>query len=775
MDFVKVFYAGMWVMRKMRFRTKLGLVLATLLIPLLFAVWQLMGGQSTTITVTRAELQGVALLQDTAGLVRQLQLHRGLTNLVLSGATDAVPKQQKTREAMADALRTLEGRVAEFKDFQMPKEWAQLKARAVSLSKDVEGKSAADSFSLHTSLIEDLGHLVYGIADVSSLLYDPDPLTYLYMDMAVSRVIPWTEQLGRMRGMGAALLGQENIKVEDSARMLMMAASLQKHLRDVRYNFALIEKLGGENTTVLQALTASDGFVALTRKNFADGAGSQDGQAYFEAGTQTIAAVSTFQASVGQSMTDLLQARLSATTRQFWLVAVGSTLAVFAVFYLMLSFNISFLADLRQVLMFMEQTAGGNLRHQARMRGLDELSDMSRSMEVMVNNMSVMVAAVRSNAALVSSAGDSLVLGNQNLSDRTEQQASNLEQTSASVQELSVTVNDNARVASESDVAAQKVRAVAELGAQGMVQAIASIEAIEANTRRMDEIVSVIDGLAFQTNILALNAAVEAARAGDSGRGFAVVAAEVRSLAQRSAASAKEIRTLIGTSTAQVAIGVEKIRAAGDNINHIVEGVRSVAGNMSLISASSAEQSLSLAEITTAIQQLDSITQNNATMVEEAVSQATDLQGRALLLAGAAEAFKLQQGTADEARCLVERALELRRSAASKDAFVRDITAPSSELFDRDMYVFALDRDGRYLAFGGNKSKVGTRVQDVPGINGDALIESIIRQASVAPGWVEYDIVNPTSGKVQTKISYVVQVDDMFVGCGVYKNLAIAV
>ena len=297
------------------------------------------------------------------------------------------------------------------------------------------------------------------------------------------------------------------------------------------------------------------------------------------------------------------------------------------------------------------------------------------------------------------------------------------------------------------------------------------MEAIEASTKRMDEIVGVIDGLAFQTNILALNAAVEAARAGESGRGFAVVAAEVRSLAQRSAASAKEIRELIGTSSAQVASGVSQIRAAGQNITRIVDGVRSVAANMSQISTSSAEQSNSLAEITTAIRQLDEITQQNAAMVEQAVSQATALQERASVLANAVSVFKLQQGSADEARALVERALQLRRSAGSRDAFVRGVTPKESGLFDRDMYVFVLDRGGQYLAFGGNPAKVGTRVQDVAGIDGNALMASIVEQASTAPGWVEYDIVNPLNGKVQTKMSYVVQVDDVYVGCGVYKSL----
>jgi methyl-accepting chemotaxis protein len=439
--------------------------------------------------------------------------------------------------------------------------------------------------------------------------------------------------------------------------------------------------------------------------------------------------------------------------------------------YLMLALYLSFIGDFREIAGVMKETAAGNLRPRAAVRGRDEMAELAALMERMNLTLSAMVADIRSNSALVAYAGQSLTAGNRDLADRTEQQAANLEQTAASVEELSSTVQQNAQSAQSADSRAVQVRDVAEAGTQAMGRAVESVEAIQQSAKRMSEIIGVIDSIAFQTNILALNAAVEAARAGEQGRGFAVVASEVRTLAQRSADAAKEIRQLISNSGSQVEKSVQLIHEAGGSITQIASGIRGVAGSMSEISSSSAEQSSALSEITLAVRQLDEITQRNAQMVERAVEQARNLEHRASTLSQAVSAFKLQQGTAEEAAELVRRAVDMRKRG-SRDQFLRSVTDKTQGFFDRDMYVFVLDANGTYLAFGGNQAKVGTRVQDIPGIDGNRLLKSIVDQASIEPGWVEYDITNPATGKVQTKMSFVQQVDDVFAGCGVYKRLA---
>ena len=798
MQIKKLLFPGMELMRRMRFGAKLALVSVVAMLPLILISWQMLARNSTELQITRSEVTGVLWVEKATDLIRLVQAHRALNNLVLLGNQDQKAARDQTRIALTEAKNALQKQFATAKEdashpgvggwldtvlhFGMgqshvnaPAEWSALSTRLDGLFALVDGKTPEQSYDLHSSLVVDLSRFVYGLADVSGMLYDPDPQTYLLIDMSVSRFVKGLEFVGRLRSSGGTLLNRGDMDGGSVGKIELMVDELAIWAEDLNYSLKILANVGFQSAQVDAVQVAVADVVKESRQKFKVGEPASDTKPYLALTTKAIDAMGVLYTNVNQTIESRLLAREAELVRSRNVLIVISSVVIAALYYLMLAFNVSFLADLKQVLRFMKETASGNMRHKVRINGRDELSDMSRSMSVMVNNITVMVASVRSNAALLSDSGDVLVRGNQSLSDRTVQQAANLEQTSASVQGLSATVRNNAGAAQQSDEAAHQVREVAERGAKDMSQAIVSIEAIEASTRRMDEIVGVIDALAFQTNILALNAAVEAARAGESGRGFAVVAAEVRSLAKRSADSAKEIRQLITTSSSQVATGVAQIRAAGQNMTLIAEGVRGVAENLTLISTSSMKQSDSLAEITAAISQLDEITQQNGSMVEQAVSQSTALQKRAHLLSDSAAMFKLQQGSADEARQLVEQALELRDASGSRDNFLRNVTSAEGALFDRDMYVFVLDWQGQYLAFANNQAKVGTRVHDVPGIDGEKLIQAIVSQADVAPGWVEYDIVNPASGQVQTKMSFVVKVDDIYVGCGVYKNMVQAV
>ena len=437
---------------------------------------------------------------------------------------------------------------------------------------------------------------------------------------------------------------------------------------------------------------------------------------------------------------------------------VGAALAA----YLILSLYASQASSLAHITRVMEQVTRGDLRARAEIRGDDELARMAGLLDGMVRTLSAMVADIRSNAALVAHAGESLAHDSRALAERTEQQAASLEQTAASVDTLSAAVQNNAETAQSADQRATQVRDAAQAGTQAMERAVHSVQGIQQSARRMNEIIGVIDSIAFQTNILALNAAVEAARAGEQGRGFAVVASEVRSLAQRSGAAAREIRQLIGSSVQQVEASADMIRTAGEGIASMTGGIRVVAANMTDIAESGRKQNQGLAEIGTAVQQLDQITQSNARMVGEAVLRAEALERRAATLSSAVAAFQ----------ALVLRAVALGRQLGAGAELLRSVTDKAQDFHDRDMYVFVLDRGGAYLAFGGNEAKVGTRVQDIVGVDGARLLADIWEQADRGPGWVEYDITNPLTGKVQTKMSFVHALGDWVLGCGVYKSFS---
>lgn len=764
------FMPGVWLMRKLRLPVKLGILAMAIVVPLLVVCVSLVQRISDDIQTLDDEVQGVQGIAALGHLVTLAQTHRGQTNMLLAGDAAARSSLDKTRESLPAALTTARTALTAREEFGLAQDWRGLEARVQRLA-DTEKLSREQAFDTHTALIADIKRLMYTTGERSSLLFDPDPASYFLMDIVVSRAVPWTERIARIRGEGAGLLSRPEGIGNDASGLRSQLQQLAGETDDFRFATSFAQRYGQTGLPADEAIKASESFVALAL-GATDGSGKVAATEYFAAGTAAITAAQSYQSAVLGRLTQLLEER-KATAKFLWWEAIGAAvLGLAAMGYLLTSFYFSFVIDFRHVSHVMGETARGNLRAHVQVRGSDELADLAHQLEVMINNLSAMVAEVRSNSALVAYAGKSLATGNRELADRTEQQAANLEQTAASVQELSSTVQRNAQTAGDSDTQASRVRDIAESGAQAMVRAVESVEGIQKRAQQMNEIIGVIDSLAFQTNILALNAAVEAARAGEQGRGFAVVAAEVRSLAQRSAASSREIRELIEASGQQVSTSVAQIRAAGTSMTEIVNGVRGVAANMSLISSASAEQSSGLSEISSAVGQLDEITQRNARMVERAVQQATQLEGRAATLAQAVSSFQLQQGAAEEAMALVQRALEL-RTRSGREGFVNQITDPAQNFHDRDMYVFALDRSGAYRAFGGKPEKVGGRVQDIPGVDGASLLEAIVAQAELEPGWVEYDITNPQTGAVQTKMSYVTKVDDLYVGCGVYKSLTV--
>jgi len=290
------------------------------------------------------------------------------------------------------------------------------------------------------------------------------------------------------------------------------------------------------------------------------------------------------------------------------------------------------------------QMAAGNLTQPIATRGSDEIAQLSSALEVMRQALVRSVIDIRTVADSVSASSQQIELGNTDLSARTEEQASSLEETAASMEELTTTVKQNAHSAAEASQLARNTSSVAQRGGEAVRGVVATMNGIFQSSHKIGDIVGVIDSIAFQTNILALNAAVEAARAGEQGRGFAVVASEVRSLAQRSAEAAKEIKALIQESAGRVGGGMREVDNAGRTMDEIVVSVAKVSGLVEEIAHASAEQLAGIAQVNASVSQMEANTQQNAFIVEEAASAAEHMAAQAQVLVAAVAKFNVAAG-----------------------------------------------------------------------------------------------------------------------------------
>ena len=325
-----------------------------------------------------------------------------------------------------------------------------------------------------------------------------------------------------------------------------------------------------------------------------------------------------------------------------------------------------------------KEFASGDLTRTLSVQGNDEPAQMIRALESMRVGLASVVTNVRHGSEGVATASAEIAQGNNDLSARTEQQASALEQTAASMEELGSTVKQNADAARQANQLATSASAVAVKGGQVVGQVVETMKGINESSRRIADIISVIDGIAFQTNILALNAAVEAARAGEQGRGFAVVASEVRSLAGRSADAAKEIKSLINASVERVEQGSSLVDQAGVTMTEVVSSIKRVTDIMGEISAASNEQSLGVSQVGEAISQMDQATQQNAALVEQMAAAASSLKSQAQDLVQVVAAFKLG---AEERMAAQPSSPAVRSNVPSSKPFVgteRRLTAASS-------------------------------------------------------------------------------------------------
>lgn len=583
-------------------------------------------------------------------VVQFSQTHRGLSSGALSGNETLAQRRPAMRDKVTQNMDLLD---TELKSIgaspQAMDLWGDVRRRWSEVEQGVASKSlkAADSTRLHTQMITQVLVLNEQLLVEFGLSLDPEADTYFLIQAALVNM-PWlSESMGIMRAQGSAFLTKAELPGEGRATL----ASLDKRAKELRgemtrnltratganpaFRVALSERGEAALATAAKALALADK-VLISATDI-----SHPAPEYFDEFTRAIDGLYAFNAVAMNMLADALQDRVDGLRTIQLAIGALLVLGVVAALALAMAFIRSIVNPVSEAVTVATAVANGNLTVAVPVRGSNEFGQLMRAMEDMRQHLAQVVTAVRQGAEGVATASAEMAQGNSDLSARTESQASALQETASSMEQLGGAVKQNADSARMANQLAQSASSVAVQGGDVVGQVVHTMRDINDSSRKIADIISVIDGIAFQTNILALNAAVEAARAGEQGRGFAVVASEVRALAGRSAAAAKEIKHLISVSVEKVEHGTELVDRAGNTMNEVVDAIKRVTDLMGEIDSASSEQAMGVSQVGEAVNQMDQVTQQNAALVEEMAAGAASLKSQAADLVGVVAAFRL--------------------------------------------------------------------------------------------------------------------------------------
>ena len=601
------------------------------------------------IAAAQKEVRGLGPIQDTMKLTQLSQQHRGMSAVLLAGNEGQAPARQAKEAEVNEAIDKVQASVATLGEPKLVALVAKIDNDWKSLSAAVASKAIAgpESFARHTALIADELTLVEDIVNASGIALDPTASGY-YLQLAVLQHMPRvTEGLGQLRARGSALLVRASATPEDKVRIEGLGAGIRSSMVAARKSIELAAAANPALNTLLgdaltKAVGATDeGMRLVDDKILRAETLNHPSADYFSAMTKTIDVQFGLISVAFDALRQQLNDTVAAAQRELFLGAAIVVVMSLQGAWIMVLITRTTTSSVGMALRLARAVAAGDLSHPMEGRGTDEMGHLLSALGDMQASLSKVVTTVRQGSEGVATASAEIAQGNNDMSARTESQASALEQTAASMEELSGTVRQNADSARAANQLAVSASAVAVRGGEVVAQVVDTMKGINVSSRKISDIIQVIDGIAFQTNILALNAAVEAARAGEQGRGFAVVASEVRSLAGRSADAAKEIKMLINASVERVEHGTTLVDQAGATMTEVVTSIRRATDIMGEISAASNEQALAVAQVGEAVKQMDEVTQQNAALVEEMAAAASSLKNQSSDLVDAVSVFRL--------------------------------------------------------------------------------------------------------------------------------------
>ncbi|CAJ2808029.1 methyl-accepting chemotaxis protein [Burkholderia pseudomallei] len=623
-----VFGPGMRLMARMKLPRKLVILAALFIVPLVAALYATLAVAWHAYATTQGERDGISILETTQDLLKAVQVRRGAGASVLAG-NEAMRAKFDAASASAGRLAaTLKQQVRGTDRFDIVAAVDALASEYGKAAAGGLGTSAAALFGSHTDVIHAIFLFEKDLAVASRLGVDPDASNYHLID-SVLFVLPGTaETVGVLRGKGAAALVGGALGEADKRELAVRAGSLAEQMSVIRHHLdRMKDRLGAgvPDGVDLGAVAAFQRAAAA----LAGGDASIDAKAYFQRGTDAIDALYRVHGTLAQQLRERLAARAHAEQVKVAAILALSVVLVACALYLFVAFAMSTHEDVAQLSDCMRAVGDGDLRARLAVRGGDEFAFIKRGFNALLDVWAQTLTETRRVADSVMVGSQQIAAGNLDLSGRTETQAASLEQTAASMEELTSTVRHNASNASHaSTLSAEASERAADTG-RIVTHAVSLMTRIHDSSNRMAEIVTVIEGIAFQTNILALNAAVEAARAGEQGKGFAVVAGEVRALAHRSATAAKDVKELIHESIRHVTDGSSLFQRADDAIRSVNASIKSVDTVVSEIAKASEQQSDGIEQVNAAITQMDEVTQRNAALVEESAAASASLREQA--------------------------------------------------------------------------------------------------------------------------------------------------
>ena len=603
-----------------------------------------------TIDHARMEASGAAPLTALSKVVQAMQIHRGLSAGMLGGDAVLATRRPAAGERVTEAMEAATARLA---GAHIPAEqqaaWQQARQTWQQLEAKVAQKQLqqAQSTAQHTALIASIMRISDELLHFYGLQVETEVGPHALIQAALVSTPMLGEKLGILRAQGSGFLARHELPPFNKGVVSSLHQRAQELQAQAFTDFARALQAEPAYRSSLEALTQQaqtqvrQALELATREVLEAPELTLAPQTYFDTFTRTIDGLYELNAQALAQLDSTLQQRQTSLQNLLWLQAVVMVLLLVLGVVMIAAFANSIRTPLLQAVELADAVAEGDLAGPPLPNGSDEVGHVLHALQAMRSQLIQVVQRVRLSADGVATASVQIAQGNQDLSMRTENQASALQETSAAMEEMTATVGQNADSAAQATQLAANASLIASQGGEVVTQVVQTMHGIHASSGRMADIIGVIDSIAFQTNILALNAAVEAARAGEAGRGFAVVAGEVRQLAQRSAQAAREISGLINESLNSVQQGNALAERAGQTMEEVVQAVRRVSDIMGEISAASREQSQSVGQVGDAVAQMDQTTQQNAALVEEMAAAANSLQSQAQELVQGVAVFRL--------------------------------------------------------------------------------------------------------------------------------------